>query len=128
MATTQSLRLSWPEHVAQGAEFAEGTDELDVTFLVDHDAEIRQIILSKPASSGASALLTSGESLLTALPVGASAELLDQTAITDTASVLFGAGRILQREGRGKLRVQTTGGIDGEKRVCLLLSPLKRSG
>lgn len=126
--TTQTLRLSWPEDIVQGVAFAEGTDDIDVTFVVDHDAEIRQILLSKPSGAGASALLTSGESLLTTAPAGVTAELLDVTAIASVTNAIIGAGRILQREGRGRLRFQTSGAVAGQKRICILLSPIRRGG
>lgn len=112
------VRLSETGEMASGSLIAQGTEDLDVSLVVDQDAEILQILIEKPSSTVLSIALDSD---LQNLPTGASVLLVALTAEDEVTSALRSAGVLLQNYERGRLRVTTSGAVDGVKKVTVFL-------
>jgi len=113
------IGLPPPGELAAGTVAAEGESNLDETFLAGGDAEIVQILIEKPA---ASALTVTLDATLDTTSISV---LLVSIAPEDSVTTALRASGVrLQRRGRGRLRVQTTGAVSGTKKVCVFLRPL----
>ncbi len=109
-----------PGEISAGLAVALESAELDETFLVSRDAEIAQLLIEKPAACVLNITLES------ALDQGSGISILlvALTAADDVTTALRASGVLLQRRGRGRLLVQTSGATSGTKKVCVLLRPL----